>query len=70
MMLPLFKDNDAFDIPILFISDLRNGRLPSGLRPYILRARLLSLIKYVSPKSRPVAVGECFYRLVTSLAIA
>ena len=70
MLLPLFKDDDAFDLLMFFISDLRNGRLPRELKPYLLGATLLALAKEDSTKPMQVAVGECLYNLVTNLAIS
>ena len=57
------------DALTFFLSDLRNGRLPRELKFYFLSANLLALAKDDTPKPRPIAVGEIFYRLVTSYAI-
>ena len=57
---------DCFSI---FISDFKNGKLPPILKLYLLPANLLALEKEGSPNPRPVAVGEMFYRLTTSLSL-
>ena len=69
MLLPLIKCKQVMDALAFFLSDLRNGRLPDRLKQYILPADLLAFEKDESLKSLPIAVGEIFYRLVTSLAV-
>ena len=51
-----------------FLSDLKAGRLPTALKPFLLHVSLLALLKK-NGEPRPVAVGELFYRLVTSWAM-
>ena len=52
-----------------FLNDFKNGLLPDDLKPYLLPANLLALKKKDSTKPRPVAVGELFYRIVTSWSV-
>ena len=67
-MKTLFTDIEVMQLFADFLSDLRNGLLPAALKPYILGANLLELEKPGSTKPRPVAVGELFYRVSTSLS--
>ena len=57
------------DVLDFFLSDLRNGRLPESLKSYILPAELLAFSKDGTKKPRPIAVGEIFYRLITTYAV-
>ena len=49
--------------------DFKNGRLPDVLKEYLLPVTGLALRKPDSEKPRPVAVGELFYRIVTSWSV-
>ena len=69
MLLPLLESPIAMKYFTLFLSDLRNGSLPTVMKPYIPPASLLALEKPGSEKPRPVAVGELFYRIATSWSV-
>ena len=69
MLLPFLKEPKLLGLLTFFLSDFRNGRLPAILKFYLLAANLLASNKDGSPKPRPIAVGEMFYRMVTAHAI-
>ena len=69
MILPLIEDPDVMELLAYFLNDFKNGLLPKELKPYLLPANLLALKKKNSTKPRPVAVGELFYRIVTSWSV-
>ena len=66
MILPPIEDPDVMELLAYFLNDFKNGLLPKELKPYLLPANLLALKKKNATKPRPVAVGELFYRIVTS----
>jgi len=68
MLIPLLGHQDVVDDLCIFLSDFKNGRLPRELKPFLLPATCLSLEKE-DGEPRPVALGEVFYRLVTSWSI-
>ena len=67
--MPLLDDSEVMEYFAFFLNDFTNGRLPDVLKNYLLPARLLALKKENSNKPRPVAVGELFYRIVTSWSV-
>ena len=69
MLIPLMTEPDVMEALAFFLNDFKNGRLPVVLKEYLLPATLLALKKKDSNKPRPVAVGELFYRIVTSWSV-
>ena len=69
MLLPLLNCPDAMDLLAGFITDFRYGTLADELKPYLLAANLIPFAKPNSKKTRPVVVGEVFYRLATGYAV-
>ena len=53
LLLSLLKDNDACDLLVFFVSDLRNVLLPYELNPYILGASLLALSSWIACSAWP-----------------
>ena len=69
MLHPLMKEPDVMETVTFFLNDFKNKKLANNLNEYLLSAGLLALEKPGSVKPRLVAVGELFYRIVTSLSV-
>ena len=70
MLNTISQDNVCLEGIKCIVSDIINGKLPLAARDMILSSQLIAIPKKDSSKIRPIAVGECIYRLAATYAMS